>query len=175
MFKPIKSLLFSTNLSENCRPALEASIAMATQHQAELVLLHIIDRDVPGQVEEHFKTVLGEEKWEALKLEHEQDAHQALIGKMSSDKLTSRVMEQYCEEAGMDAATCNFPWRDVVVAGGDVAGTIIEQSIANNADLIVLGSRKGFLGGNSVGSTVKGVLRKSAIPVLVVPAKSGKK
>ena len=67
MLKPVKSLLFATNLSENCRPALETAIAMATQHHAELVLLHIIDREVPGQVEEHFKGVLGEEKWEAIK------------------------------------------------------------------------------------------------------------
>jgi hypothetical protein len=125
MFKPVKSLLFATNLSENCRPALEASIGMATQHQAELVLLHIIDREVPGQIEEHFKGVLGEEKWEAIKLEHEQDARQALIGKMSTDKLSLKVLQQYCEEAGMNPATCSFPWREIVEVNSDIAGTII--------------------------------------------------
>jgi nucleotide-binding universal stress UspA family protein len=175
MFGPIRSLLFSTNLSENCRPALEASIALATQHQAEMILLHIIDREVPGQVEEHFKIVLGDKKWEALKAEHEKEAHQALIGKMSSDKLTRKVMAQYCQEAGLDTTSCTFPWKDVVVPGSDVAGIIIEQAALSNADLIVLGSRKGFLGGNAVGSTIKSVLRKSVTPVLVVPARSGKK
>jgi len=170
MFKEVESILFATNLSENCRPALDAAIAMATRHQAELVLLHVVDRDVPGQIEEHFKAVLGEEKWAAIKLEHEQDARQALIGKMSTDKLSRKVIRRYCRDAGMDPDSCGFAWREVVVLNSDIAGTIVSQCDGNNCDMIIMGSRKGFLGGNSVGSAIKAVLRKSKIPVLVVPA-----
>lgn len=169
MFKPIKSLLFATNLSENCRPALNASITMAAQYRATLVLLHVIDRDVPAQIEEHFKAALGEEKWEAIKKEHEQDAREALIGKMSSDKIGEKVMRQYCSEAGIDPASCEFNWREVVVVDNNIAGAIIGQSREHGCDMIVLGARKGFLGGNTVGSTIKGVLRKAGVPVLVVP------
>ncbi len=169
MVAPIRSLLFATNFSDECRPALSAAVAYAAQYRAELVLLHVIDREVPTQIEEHFKGVLGEEKWEALKKEHEQDARQALIGKMSPGQIGQKVLRKYCEDAGIDAESCGFNWHELVVADRDIPGAIVNQAEQNGCGLIVLGARKGFLGGNAVGSTIKSVLRKSAIPVLVVP------
>jgi nucleotide-binding universal stress UspA family protein len=48
MFKTIKTILFATDLSPNCRSAFEAAISLAAQYQAKLVLLHIIsNRNVP--------------------------------------------------------------------------------------------------------------------------------
>ncbi|MFP4193410.1 MAG: universal stress protein [Desulfosalsimonas sp.] len=169
MVAPIRSLLFATNLSEECKPALAASVAAAAQHRAELVLLHVVDREVPTQVEEHFKGVLGEEKWKALKEEHEQDARQALIGKMSPGQIGQKVMRNYCEEAGINVEACEFNWHEVVVADRNIPNTIIDQVKKFGCNMIVMGSDKGFFGGNSVGSTIKGVLRKSRVPVLVVP------
>ncbi|MFP4000201.1 MAG: universal stress protein [Desulfobacterales bacterium] len=169
MVAPIRSLLFATNLSEECKPALAAAVAAAAQHKAELVMLHVVDREVPTQVEEHFKGVLGEEKWEALKKEHEQDARQALIGKMSPGQIGQKVLRNYCEEAGIDADSCGFNWHEVVVADRNIANAIIDQAKKYGCDMIVMGADRGFFGGNSVGSTIKSVLRHTKIPVLVVP------
>lgn len=172
MVARIRSLLFATNLSAECRPALSAAVASAAEYRAELVLLHVIDREVPAQIEEHFKGVLGEEKWEAMKKEHEQDARQALIGKMSPGQIGQKVLRNYCADAGIDADSCSFNWHEVVVADKNIAGAIIGQAEKHGCDMIVLGAGRGFLGGNAVGSTIKTVLRKSEIPVLVVPSGS---
>lgn len=172
MVAPIRSLLFATNLSDDCRPALASAVAAAAQHKSELIMLHVIDREVPAQIEEHFKGVLGEEKWEALKQEHEQDARQALIGKMSPGKIGQKVLSNYCREAGLDADSCSFNWHEVVVADRNIADAIVSEAQRRGSDMIVLGAGKGFLGGNSVGSTIKGVLRKAHVPVMVVPSKA---
>lgn len=169
MFKPVRTILFSTNLLENCLSALEASVSMATQYRATLVLLHVIDREIPGHTGEYFKGLLGEEKWQAINEKHEKDARQALIGKMSGEKVGKSVLRQYCTDAGIDLAKCDFEWKDLVVKDNNIARAITSQSGETNSDIIVMGAKKGFLGRNSMGSKIKEVIRDSEIPVLVVP------
>ncbi len=169
MLKPIQSILFATNLSENCRAALEASVAMATQHKARLVLLHVMGREMPSHIESHFKDLLGEQKWKALIAEHEKEARETLVGKMSPGKIGHKAMKMYCEDAGIDMESCDFPFQDVVVADSSVVEAVIAQCGEHSCDLIVLGGQKGFFGGNAIGSVVKGVLRMASVPVLVVP------
>ncbi|MCJ8500313.1 universal stress protein [Desulfatitalea alkaliphila] len=169
MFEKINTILFATNLSPSCRAAFEAAIALSAKYQAELVLLHVIDRDVPMHVEEHLRAVLGPEKYAALAEEHQQDARQALIGKMSSESLLHTALRQYCEEAGLKELNSGLRAHQIVVAEGDVKTEVLSQADRYECDLIVIGARKGFLKNNSMGSVVKGVMRKAKIPVLFVP------
>jgi len=173
MFNPTKCILFATNLSPTCRAAFEASISLAAQYQATLVLLHVIGRDVPTHVEEHLKTVLGMEKYEALLKEHQQDARQALIGKMSSDSLMHTALKQYCADAGIVDVNSGLRPPEFAVVEGDVVHEIIAAAEKRGCDMIVMGARKGFLKNNSMGAAVKGVMRKTKIPVLFVPPNPG--
>lgn len=171
MFTSIQTLLFATNFSEHCRPALETAKYFSEQYGVRIILLHVIDRSMPVQIDEHFKGVLGEKKWEIIKKEHEQDARDSLIGKMSSGKIVKKVLTNYRNESGVDGSDINPNWHEVVVSEKNIARTIIDQAKEHGCDLIILGSRRSFLGGGHVvGSKIKQVLQKSEIPVLVVPA-----
>lgn len=169
MVTPIRSILFATNLSEECRPALEASVALATQHKADLVLFYVIAADTPNYIENELESLFGKEKWEELKKEQKEDVAKTLTGKMSSGGLGKKALQQYCMGAGIDMDRCDFNWRHVIIADKIRAEAILSQANEQGCDLIVLGAGKAFLGGNAVGSTIKTVLRKSKIPVLVVP------
>ncbi len=169
MLKPVKTILFATNLSESLKPAFEFAVSLAIQYQANLMLLHVIDREFPGFFEKHLKDMIGEEKWQSITQEYEQDARQALIGKMSSHKLIRTALNHYCSEAGLDASGCDYQAREIVIEDENVVETIVRQADDLDCDLIVMGARKGFLTDNSIGPTVKGVLRRSRIPVMVVP------
>ncbi|MBR9981606.1 MAG: universal stress protein [Desulfatitalea sp.] len=173
MFENIKSILFATNLSPTCRAAFEAAIALASKYQAELILLHVIDRDVPMHIEEHLRAVLGPEKYAALAEEHQQDARQALIGKMSSESLLHTALRQYLEEGGIKDLNSGLRSHQIVVAEGDVVKEVLDQAKRYDCDAIVIGARKGFLKNNSIGNVVKGVMRKAKIPVLFVPPRPG--
>ena len=172
MSRPIRTLLFATNLSEECRPALETSRFFAEQFGVGVILLHVIDRALPSQVDEHFKGVLGEEKWAVLKKDHEQDAREALIGKMTSGRIVEKVMADYRSETGIDAGERNVNWQEVVTEDKNVGRAILDQAEEHGCDLIVMGSRKGFIGGNAVGTTIRHVLGKAEMPVMVVPKRS---
>ena len=171
MFKPIKSILFATNLSENCRPAFEAAASMATRYQATLILLHVIEK-MPEYVEGRLRGLLGIEQWKEIVSGHANNARQALIGKKSSSKLIQEALERFCIDAGIDDASCGYHSREIVVADGEIVEEIIAQSKAYEADLIVLGARDGFLSDNRIGQTIKSILRNSKIPVMVVPPRA---
>lgn len=174
MFRNIKCLLFPTNLSENCRNALEASIAIAAQNQATLILLHVFDKEIPDHIEAHFVSLLGEKKWEDIKKRHEEDVYQTLTGKLSAVKVGENVIREYSEEAGIYNAAPGFNWKEIVVEHPDIPGTILKQAVKHNCDLVILGSREGFFGWNSIGSKTKGVLRNCRIPVMIVPSRHEK-
>lgn len=169
MFQPMKSILFATDLSEDCLPALEASISLAKQHNASIVLLHVIAREVPGAIEGYFSSMLGDEKWRSIQEGQEQDARDALIGKMTSGKILQKVMKQFSEDLGLEEMSSDLDWHEVVTVDKNIDSAILSQSKESECDLIILGSGKSFWGGNAIGSTIKGVMHHTDIPVMLVP------
>jgi nucleotide-binding universal stress UspA family protein len=173
MFKTIKSILFATDLSPNCRAAFEVSISLAAQYQAKLVLLHVVAHNVPSFIEGHIRAAMGDEKWEALAMEHQQDARHTLIGKMKNESLLHTALKQYCADGGIDDVNCGLQAYEIVVAEGEIIQQVLAQAANHQCDIIVIGARKGFLKSNSIGPTAKGVMRQTRIPVLFVPPLAG--
>ncbi|MEE4358817.1 MAG: universal stress protein [Desulfococcaceae bacterium] len=168
MFKTIKSIVFATNLSENCKPAFDFAASMATRYQAAIVLLHVIEK-IPDYAESRLQGMLGKEKWEKIEKSHIDEARNTLIGKKSSSKLIRSALEQFCTDVGIDDDSCGYQSREIVVCDGEIIDNILKKAKEYHADLIIMGARRGFLKDNSIGATIKGVLRKSKIPVMVVP------
>jgi nucleotide-binding universal stress UspA family protein len=172
--KPLTSILFATNLTENCRPAFDFAASMATRYQATLVLLHVLEK-IPDYVESRLRGMLGEEKWKEYVDSHEKTARDALIGKKSESRMIRQALEQFCAEAGIDDDSCGYHSREIVLTDGEVVEDIVTNAKEYNCDLIVMGAHQGFITGTSIGSTIKNVLRESKRPVLVVPPNPGVK
>lgn len=173
MFKPIKTILFATNLSETCKQAFDFAAVLATRFQATIVLLHVLEK-LPMSVEGQLKGMIGEKRWDDIVASHQQDARQILIGKQSSDSLIRQALNQFCSEAGIDDASCGYQSREIVIGDGEVVDDVIRYSKEYNCDIIILGTREGFISNNVIGTTIKSIMRKSTIPVLVVPPKIDK-
>jgi nucleotide-binding universal stress UspA family protein len=170
MFKLFKNILFATNLSENCLQAFDYAAALATRYQATLVMLHVIEK-MPDYVEGRLRGMLGEEQWKRMAASHENDARQVLIGKQSSNAVVRAALSQFCDEAGIDDASCGYHSREIVVTDGEVVEDVIETSTKYNCDLIIVAAREGWIRDNAVGNTIKSILRKAHVPVMVVPPK----
>jgi len=169
MSESIKSILFATDLSINCKPALEVSVSLAAIYNANLYLLHVIDTASHSNFDEHFQTVLGHEKWMTLKREYEMDASNALIGKMSARSIGKKAIQQFSNEFKIESTNPAFRWQEIVATGKNLVDTIVSESDHNKCNLIILGTHSKLFGGNYVGNTIKGVLKKSKVPILVVP------
>ncbi len=168
MFKQVSSILFATNLSESCREAFDFAAAMATRFQATIVLLHVMEK-MPDYVEANLRHHLGKEQWAELQKAHERTAQEELIGKKSSNRLIREALDQFCSQVGIDDEVCGYNSREIVITEGSVVDDIIETSKKYNCDLIIMGTREGFLSNNTIGTVIKSVMRQSRIPVMVVP------
>lgn len=174
MSTSIKTILFATDLSKNCIPAFDFALVIALQFQAKIVLLHVMEK-IPDYVESRLEGLFGEDEWKEMVHSYENSARQKLIGKRSSSRLIQNALDHLCRKAGIDEASCGYPSSEIMVRDGDIAGNILKTSKKHNCDLVVMGNHKGFLSKSAVGLTTKSVMKKSEIPVLIVPYAHGSK
>ena len=169
MIKPISSILFATNLTENCKPAFDYAASLATRYQATLVLLHVIEK-MPDYVEGRLRGMLGEKQWREMAAAHENNARQTLIGKKSESRLIREALEKFCLEAGIDDKTCGYHSREIVVVDGEIIEEILKNAEKFECNTIIMGARQGYISkGTTIGPHIKGVLRQAKIPVTIVP------
>ncbi|MFK5951584.1 MAG: universal stress protein [Desulfobacterium sp.] len=168
MFKPIQSILFATNLTKGCIPAFEMAASLATHHQATLVLIHVLQQ-IPEYIETRLKSLFGEQGYDDLVQRNSNSARHALIGKQFSSTLVHEALKQFCTNAGIDDDACNYQSRKIIVTTGDLTDEILENAEKHDCSLIVMGAREGFIADNSIGYTIKSIMRRSKIPVIMVP------
>ena len=146
--KEIEKILFATDFSENSVPALDYAKSLAIQFKSKLLLLHVV-------------------------IDIEDTRFHFAVGALSADKLekliednTKEMMEKYIDEHVGD-----FKNFEKIICHGKPFVEILKKCTEHSADLIVVGSH-GRTGVNHVifGSTSERVVRKSKIPVLVVPS-----
>lgn len=174
MFTNFKSILFATNLQDTCKPAFDFAVSIATRYQATLVLLHVLENRMPEYVESRLKGLLGEEKWEEMKETHETNARQALIAKKSTDSLIQAALEKFCDDAGIDDASCGYHSREIVIGDGEVIDDVIDKAKEYECEMIIMGAREGLIRKTAISHVITGVLHRSAVPVVVVPPESVK-
>ena len=168
MIQRVKTILFTSNLSENSRHAFNYAAMLTTEFNAKIVLLHVVEK-MPETVESRMRGLFGDSHWEEILNSHMKDAHQMLVGKVTSKQMIRAALSQFCDEAGIDSGECGYVEREIVIKSGDVVDEILEQSKTQKCDMIVMGAGKGFLSDTSIGPVIKSVMKRSRIPVMVVP------
>lgn len=169
MIKPVQSILFATDLTQNCQPALDFTIAMGTRFNAVIYMLHVIE-NLPENIEGRLKDLLGKHQWNDLVDAQQEFVKKSLLGKKSTNVEIREKVQNFCRLAGMDNGSCDFQSREIIISDGDVVEDIIAKAKENECDLIVMGAKEAFFAGNSIGSTIKSVLKNSPCAVTVVPA-----
>jgi nucleotide-binding universal stress UspA family protein len=168
MLKGIKTILFTSNLSETSRVAFSHVALLATQLNAKIVLLHVIEK-LPDSYESRIMGLFGNEKWAEIVARHKEEAQHALIGKISSRQMVRTALREFCQESGIGGDQCGVTQNEIVVLDGDVVETIIQQAAEHECNLIAMGASIGLLSGTTVGHNIKSVLKRSNIPTLIIP------
>ena len=165
----IKRILFTSNLSKSSIHAFRFASMLAANFKATLLMLHVIEKH-SDRLEQKAAALFGEKKWEGIMERHMNAAKNALVGKFTSNEVAhAAIHELFCESCD-EKYTENHMNYDVIVTEGIVDNEIINNAISKKCDLIVLGESHGILKGISVGGTIKSVLKKSRIPVVIVPS-----
>lgn len=157
--KPIKTILYATNLGDRTRPVFRQAIHMARLHQAKIIMLHAV---APMGTTGH--TVLSLYLPGKPIHDIEKESMEEVI-----ETMTKRL-QNYCDEEDDICKAKEELVEDIVVAPGNPGDVIVHYADAHKADLIVIGThtRKAKDGG-LLGSTARHVTQHSHVPVLVVP------
>ena len=159
----IRKILYTTDLSENARYAFGYAVSLANQYNAKITILHVLE-ELSTTALWMVGDIIGEKRWSALKIEKEDTVIESLHSRLQA----------FCEEIAEDVPDCPFTVERTVVETGHPVDRIIEHAESDSFDVIVMGSRGlGMLGDVMLGSTSRRVLRRCAVPVLVVRLPGG--
>jgi len=141
-------LLAAVDLSRASGYVIEAVHRVATATDAEVYLLHVVI-PLPSIAGPEFHPVMEPQELSERYLDEQ-------------DQLATLVKQLL--EAGVNATA--------QIAQGDPVKTILSEAKRLDAELIVVGSHgHGLLFDALVGSVSAGILRKSTLPVLIVPVR----
>ena len=159
MIPTYRTILYATDLTENAAHAFRHAVSLAKAYDAQIHILHMM-QEMDASVVSYVASVIGEEKFAGIELDHEKDLREQIRAKL--DRFATKELADYPEELARVASV-------IVRHGNPVAGVLTEADRLS-AELIVMGTHgKGALRYAFLGSVAEKVLRKTLRPVLVVP------
>lgn len=169
MSNKYKTILFTSNLSTASRIAFKQAAILATEFDAKIILLHVMEGPY-SYYESYVSSLFGQDEWQRILKNNKDEAKHALVGKVTPKQMVKTVLNELCKDNDTEDAAYSLPNYEILVENGDVVETILKQATDFECDLIIMGSSEGLLSGISVGKNIKSVLKNSKVPVLVVPA-----
>jgi nucleotide-binding universal stress UspA family protein len=143
--KALETILFATDFSENSEHAFDYAYSLATQFNAKLILMHVINEpvDLRGFYVPHIS-------FENLEKEIAEGAE--------------KMMEKFCQTRMKD-----YTKYEAVVVSGIPADEIVRKADIDNVSLVVLGTQgRTGLDHFLFGSTAERVVRRAKCPVMTV-------
>jgi len=158
MIPEIKKILYATDLSGSSRTTLSWAMALARKHEARLLMVNVIEEIGSGSPSLQF--YLTEKEWEDLKQRINSEAIDIM----------KEQLNLFCDTVIAEEPECHYIADDIIVVRGNPAEKIVATAVENRCDVIVMGAiGAGGLVGTIMGSTARRVLRKSSVPVFLVP------
>lgn len=164
-----KTILFTSNLSTASRIAFRHAALLANQFRAKLILLHVMER-LPSSYEGYMVGLFGQDKVQEVLKRHKEEARHSLVGKVTPGQMAKTALREFYWESGIGETGSDLP--EIIVENGEVVEVIMKVAEENSCDLIIMGAHEGLISSTSVGHTIKSTLKKSKIPVLIVPSMS---
>ncbi len=166
-------ILFASDLSVKMKEVFEKTAALAVQQDTHIIVLHVME-ETPRS-EKRIRMAFGEKLYQDLKNEQKQGARNILIGKnVDALKIRQAISGFFQTDDGEETQ----PGDDSVIQkilvseGRSIADEITATALEEECALIVIGCKQRGLLAEAMGDhVVRKVLKRSPVPVLVVPFK----
>jgi nucleotide-binding universal stress UspA family protein len=159
MIPKIKNILYATDLTENSAYAFRYAINSAQKHNAQIIILHVIEKPSPtveGLVEMYLEKAQFEKIWAEKK-----------------DGQIKRIQERVKEVARRELASDSEMMKliaSIVVVEGDPAVEILKKTQELNCDILIMGTHgHGLISHTFLGSVAQKVLSRVTKPVFIIP------
>jgi nucleotide-binding universal stress UspA family protein len=168
-----KKILYTTDLSETGRHAFAFAASIARRYGAKLTVFHVVEPAL--ELEKSLVGYINEDLWEEIKTRNLKEARDILIRRERDNTAVINELDQFVKDCQAGSEDKPYVAYEVVVKAGNPVEEIIKQAHEGNYDLIVIGNHGyGPLKDAFMGGTVRRVLFRSKIPVMVVRLPDGK-
>ena len=159
MLPKIKRILYATDLSPNSKYAFSYAINSAIQHDAKLIILHVLE-PVSAAVRAQMESYLDEERLKKI-------FDEKIIYTI---ELIEKRLQKFCKEELANDPKAADRVQSIEVCEGFPPDDILEKANKFDCDAIVMGTHgKGFMANTFLGSTAKRVLRRARKPIFIIP------
>jgi nucleotide-binding universal stress UspA family protein len=163
MIPKIKKILYATDLSPNSAYVFRYAINSAIKHDAGIVILHVFElfsTAARSQIELYF----DEESRKKILHERVRETKERI--KKRLNVFCEKELQEYPGSADRVIA--------IEVSEGFPAEEILTKAEEHACDAIIMGTHsKGIIANTFLGSTAKRVLRRTRIPVFIIPLPKG--
>lgn len=163
MLPNIHKILCASDLSDNTGCVMNYAVSMTEQYKAELFVLHVLE-PVSSNPYLQLKGFKSDGQLQTLEQVREKKLLQALEGKLKN----------LCTDMNGLMTSCRIPDDHMFLRKGIPMEEIIKLTRELSIDLVVIGTHGyGLVQEALMGGTARRVVRRSTIPVLVVPNDGG--
>ena len=159
MLQKIEDILVATDLSRNSDNALRYALSMARANNANLHVLHVtepLSQDAVVTLQMFIQDEASRKL--AIKSRHE-----------SVKQLLKTNQKEFVKALSTDEQEAYASVSSVELVDGHPAEEILTRAKKLKCGLIIMGTHEHGTGHTFIGTVVKRVLRRSAIPTLIVP------
>lgn len=168
MLPEYQKILYSTDLSENARPAFQHAVSFAKAYGAKIYLVHVVPTMGPRERELILATSgFGAKPGASANLD---EAELQRVTEEVVKKIQGRLERFAQEELSGDNRSLDWLGGIEVISGASPSEEILKAAERLDADLLVFGSHsKGMFKQTFLGSVAERVLENTCRPFLVVP------
>ncbi len=151
----IKKILYATDLSPNSDYAFRYAINSAKKHDAEVIILYVVEERAPFFDEERLKEISDKKIADAT-------------------DLIKKRLKIFCDKELKDDPQYADKAISIEVCKGYPPEEILREADASDCDIIVMGTHgKGVIRHSFLGSVAQKVLRRVRKPVFIIPLPEG--
>ncbi len=166
---PTKNILFASDLSTNMKKVFEHAATLAVCQNANIIVLHVMEETERSK--KRIQMAFGEKLYQDLKSEQKDGARNILIGKnVDALKIRQAISGFFKKNNSTSSENESIIGKILVAEGRSVANEITSTVTDEECDMIVIGCKQqGLLADAMSDHVVRKVLKRSSVPVLVVP------
>jgi nucleotide-binding universal stress UspA family protein len=155
MIPNIQRILYATDLSINSDYSFRYAIGSAKKHDASIIILHVLEELYETKLAMLSSDLVGKQR------------------KKISEDARAQIRDQlklFCDKEIASETDCENRVESIEVLEGYPADVILREAEKRNCDMIIMGSHgKGIISQTFLGSVTKRVVRRTRIPVFIVP------
>jgi nucleotide-binding universal stress UspA family protein len=172
MIQPPKKILFASDLSTDMKQVFEHAATIAAYSNSEIIVLHVME-EASKSSEKLVRMAFGETLYQDIKTEQRDGAKNLLIGKNVDALRIRQAIAGFFQEGEKQVTPTgnDSPIEKILVAEGkSIADEITLAVTTEECDLIVMGCKQQGMLASAMGDhVVRKVLKRTSVPVFVVP------